>query len=89
MNRWLVCALVAGVGTMLDCAPASAFWQRSQWSRCSDATTESERERYRCWELNGYVDPGWPALGTAGGYVPGGPTPPAGRWHKGVTQRLG
>ena len=26
-----------------------------------------ERQQLRCWELNGYADPGWPALPHAGG----------------------
>lgn len=90
MNRWLVCALVSSVGAMLASAPAEAFWQRSQFSHCRDATTESERQRHRCWELDGYVDSGWPALGAAGSYFPGGSKLPAARWPKaGVTQRLG
>jgi hypothetical protein len=36
--------------------PAEAFWQRSQWSRCSDATSADEWNRYRCWQLNPYHD---------------------------------
>lgn len=37
-------------------APADAFWQRSQWSRCSDAPTAAEWSRYRCWQLKPYHD---------------------------------
>jgi hypothetical protein len=49
-------------------SPAQSFWQRSQVSRCSDATSEAERMQLRCWELNAYADPGWPALGVGGAY---------------------
>lgn len=92
MNRLLIPALLAGA--VLAPLPAAAFWQRSQFSRCSDATTEAERMRLRCWELNAYVDPGWPALGAGGGaYLlpePLPPPPPYGRGPaKGVTRRLG
>ena len=71
--------------------PASAFWQRSQASACSDATNDSERQRLRCWELNAYADPGWPALGAGGGaYLMPAPSTRPGRGHKGgVTRRLG
>jgi len=50
-----------------------------------------ERQQLRCWELNGYADPGWPALPHAGGayLLPAAP-PPHGRLPgKGVTRRLG
>lgn len=92
MNRLLVAALLAGAA--LAPQPAGAFWQRSQVSRCSDATTETERLRLRCWELNAFVDPGWPALGPGGGayLVPEAPPlPPRGRvpGRGGVTRRLG
>jgi len=71
--------------------PASAFWQRSQVSACSDATTDAERQRLRCWELNAYADPGWPALGAGGGaYLLPAPASRPGRGHRGgVTRRLG
>lgn len=54
----LVIVLVTAAGS-----PASAFWQRGQVSMCADATSAAERQRHRCDELLGYVDPGWPALG--------------------------
>lgn len=91
MNRFLMAAALTGAA--LAAQPADAFWQRSQFSRCSDATSEAERLRLRCWELNAYVDPGWPALGFGGGaYLLPEPRPvPNGRMpgKGGVTRRLG
>ncbi|UZF93548.1 hypothetical protein [Bosea sp. NBC_00550] len=92
MNRMFLLALLAGAAAS---QPAAAFWQRSQVSRCNDATTESERQKLRCWELNAYADPGWPALGVGvgaggGAYYLGPPAPHGGRVIKGgVTRRLG
>lgn len=89
MNRLCVCALASGLLSALACTPAAAFWQRSQVSHCSDATTDAERARHRCWELDPYRDSGWPPLGAAGGYFKGGPALAPG-WPKGgVTRRLG
>lgn len=90
MKRWLVRGLLSAA-VMAAAGPSAAFWQRSQVSACSDATTEAERQRLRCWELNAYVDPGWPALGIgSGAYFGGAPVPPPTRWPKGgVTRRLG
>ena len=89
MKRLRICALVSGLMVALASAPAAAFWQRSQVSHCSDATTDAERARHRCWELDPYLDSGWPALGATGGYFKGGPAPAPG-WPKGgVTRRLG
>lgn len=48
---------------LANAAPANAFWQRGQVIMCADATSAAERQRHRCDELLGYVDPGWPALG--------------------------
>lgn len=95
MNRLLVLAVLTGGAVSAAPPQAAAFWQRSQVSRCSDATTDAERERLRCWELNAYVDPGWPALtlgrGAGGGaYYLGTPAPAPPRYQKGgVTRRLG
>ncbi|MCR4523758.1 MULTISPECIES: hypothetical protein [Bosea] len=83
----LAAAMIAAAG-----GPASAFWQRSQVSACSDATTDAERQRLRCWELKAYADPGWPALGAGGGaYLMPAPAARHGRGYKGggVTRRLG
>ena len=89
MNRLCVCALASGLMVVLASTPASAFWRRSQVSHCSDATTDAERARHRCWELDGYIDSGWPALGASGGDFKGGPALAPG-WPKGgVTRRLG
>ena len=90
MNALLAAALL--VGTALASQPAAAFWQRSQASRCSDATSEAERLQLRCWELNAYIDPGWPALGPGGGaYLMPEHSFPHGRMpgKGGVTRRLG
>lgn len=90
VNRLLMAALLAGAG--LAPQGADAFWQRSQFSRCSDATSEAERLQLRCWELNAYVDPGWPAFGAGGGaYLLQEHPAPRGRFpgKGGVTRRLG
>ncbi|MGO4174806.1 hypothetical protein [Bosea sp. TAF32] len=91
MNRLFLLALLAGGTLPAASLPAAAFWQRSQVSRCNDATTEAERQRLRCWELNAYADPGWPALGAGlglgGAYYLGPPPPPV--IKGGVTRRLG
>jgi hypothetical protein len=90
MNRLVIAAVLAGAA--LASQPAAAFWERSQFSRCADATTEAERLRLRCWELNAFADPGWPALGLDGGayLLPAHPIP-YGRHpgRGGVTRRLG
>lgn len=91
MNRLFLLALLAGGTLPAASLSAAAFWQRSQVSRCNDATTEAERQRLRCWELNAYADPGWPALGAGlglgGAYYLGPPPPPV--IKGGVTRRLG
>jgi hypothetical protein len=71
-------------------APAEAFWERSQWSRCSDAPTAAEWNRHRCWEIEAYHDAiGYPGYGVTGGHH--GPPYPPGRSRRGgvVVQRLG
>lgn len=92
MRGFLIPACLAVAMIAADSGPVSAFWQRSQVSACSDATSDAERERLRCWQLNAYADPGWPALGRAGGayLLPAPPALPSGRGHRGgVTRRLG
>lgn len=92
MRDVLIPACLAAAMIAAACEPASAFWQRSQVSACSDATTDAERQRLRCWELNAYADPGWPALGGAGGaYLLPAPAIRPGHGYKGgsVTRRLG
>lgn len=44
---WLVAAVMTA-------APALAFWERSQWSRCSEAATPAAWSRDRCDELEPY-----------------------------------
>lgn len=66
MFRKVLAALGVALGLASGSGPASAFWERSQVSRCADATTPMERERYRCRELLAYADPGWPLRGAAG-----------------------
>ncbi|WP_420103015.1 hypothetical protein [Bosea sp. (in: a-proteobacteria)] len=92
MHRLLLAMLLCAA--VLPSGEARAFWRRSQVSMCADATTEAERVRLRCWELDGYMDHGWPALGLGGAYaVPGGAAPPprlpAQPLGRGVTRRLG
>ena len=55
MPTTMVSALI-GVGllTLLP-VPAEAFWQRGQIFACADATSEGERVRLRCWELDPYA----------------------------------
>lgn len=90
MKRLRIGALAGALLAALASGPAAAFWQRSQASHCSDATTDAERARHRCWELDGYLDSGWPTLGATGGYFKGSPAQPAPGWPKGgVTRRLG
>ena len=92
MRGFLIPAGLSAAILAAVCGPASAFWQRSQVSACSDATTETERERLRCWELNAYADPGWPALGAGGGaYLLPAPAIRPARPYKGggITRRLG
>jgi hypothetical protein len=96
MPKLLFALLVAGAA--LAPQGAAAFWRRSQVSACSDATTEAERMRHRCWELDPYLDRGWPALGVGfdgaagfhdGGLVPGRPALRSRPFRQGVTRRLG
>lgn len=90
--RTALLAIAAGLAISAGTtAPAAAFWQRSQVSVCNDATSEAERMHHRCWELNAYADPGWPALGlgSGGAYGRSWHEIPGGRRHKGVTRRLG
>ena len=87
MRGFLIPACLSTAMIAAACGPASAFWQRSQVSACSDATSNAERERLRCWELNAYADPGWPAPEAIGRtYLPPAPPPPQ---KGGVTRRLG
>jgi hypothetical protein len=70
--------------------PADAFWERSQWSRCSDAPTAAEWNRHRCWQIEAYHDAiGYPGYGVTGGHHDA-PYPHA-RSRRGnvVVQRLG
>lgn len=79
------------VAVFSGAAPAEAFWSRGQVSMCADATTDRERIRHRCHELNGYADPGWPALGL-GAYGPGlhrGVAPGQTPTNRAPTRRLG
>lgn len=92
MRGFLIPACLAAAVLAATGKPAAAFWQRSQVAACSDATTEAERQRLRCWELNAYADPGWPALGRSGGaYLLPAPAIRPDHGHKGggVTRRLG
>ena len=64
MTRLPAALIAVALGlTSVGAAPAAAFWQRGQVIMCADATSAAERQRHRCDELLGYVDPGWPALG--------------------------
>lgn len=46
------------------CAPANAFWQRSQWLACSEAPTEAERIRLNCFVFAPVYE--WPVTGYRG-----------------------
>jgi len=52
MMRWLACVVLVG-GALPASLPAAAFWERSQWRRCSEGPTPAEYRRWRCWELDG------------------------------------
>lgn len=55
MPKTMVAALIgAGLLALLS-VPSEAFWQRGQLFACSDATSEAERTRLRCWELDPYA----------------------------------
>lgn len=88
--------IIVAVAIAMSCAIATssasqAFWQRSQVSRCSDATSEAERLQLRCWELEPFLDPGGAAIGWGGVYgVPFNGRPGVQRFKGGpVTRRLG
>jgi hypothetical protein len=93
MTKAAILALATGLAMPAGVSPAAAFWQRSQVSVCADATSEAELMRHRCWELNAYADPGWPAFGArfGGAYGRSWQDLPGGRSRKGapVTRRLG
>lgn len=81
---------LAALGMIAMTAPASAFWQRSQWLACSEAATAADYQRWRCWELDGYageIAPGY------GGFSPAEPWGvPAGKRpvrRGGAVSRLG
>jgi hypothetical protein len=89
-----ILAIAAGLAALAGSgSSAAAFWQRSQVSACADATSEAERLRLRCFELNAYADPGWPALGLGRGGAYGGSwydAPGERRFKPGAaTRRLG
>jgi hypothetical protein len=63
IDTGLVATLLALAIALGGTGSAQAFWPRGQVSMCADATSARERARHRCDELNGYADPGWPALG--------------------------
>lgn len=73
MRRNLTLLGLAAVGMIATTAPASAFWQRSQWRVCSEGTTPAEYQRWRCWELDGYagaIMPGYGGVGPEGSMLP-------------------
>jgi hypothetical protein len=97
MTRSLTGCIGIALGlTLISVAPASAFWQRGQVIMCADATSAAERQRHRCDELLGYVDPGWPALGLGSyreyherGKLNRGPHPGLAPGSRTPTRRLG
>ncbi len=40
-------------------APAQAFWKRSHWAACNEASTQAERLRRQCWIFEPVQE--WPA----------------------------
>ena len=86
-------AIVLGLSlASAPAAPALAFWDRSQWSRCSDASTAAEWNRHRCWQLDPYHDAGGhPGYGgvSDGGVRDGLYRQDRGRRGGVVVQRLG
>lgn len=55
MPKTVVAALIGAGLLILLSVPSQAFWQRGQLFTCSDATSEAERIRLRCWELDPYA----------------------------------
>jgi hypothetical protein len=94
MPKTMVAALSGAGLLILLSAPSQAFWQRGQHFACSDATTEAERIRRRCWELEPYATTLPAPLGLEG---PGGafrhrlghPTGSGARHRGPVARRLG
>lgn len=95
--RKLLIAILLGSLT-LGAGKACAFWRRSQVSMCADAVSDAERARHRCWELEPYIDSGWPVLGIGVGSLtrwrgiesyPAPIDPVSPRYRSGVTRRLG
>ena len=66
MRRKLMLLGFAALGMIAATAPASAFWERSQWRVCSEGTTAAEYQRWRCWELDGYAGAITPGYGPEG-----------------------
>lgn len=97
MTRSMAASCGVALGLILaQVAPADAFWQRGQVIMCADATSAAERQRHRCDELLGYVDPGWPALGLGSyrdyherGKLYRGPHPGVAPGQRVPTKRLG
>lgn len=55
----------AVIGAASAASPAGAFWPRSQWLACSEAATQDDYRRWRCWELDGYGGAIMPGAGAA------------------------
>lgn len=95
MTRSMAASCGVALGLILaQVTPADAFWQRGQVIMCADATSAAERQRHRCDELLGYVDPGWPALGSYRDYhergkLYRGPHPGVAPGQRAPTKRLG
>ena len=87
MCRNLTLLGLAALGMVATTAPASAFWERSQWRVCSEGTTPPDYQRWRCWELDGYAG----AIAPSGGQSFGGRAlrRPRGKLPGGIVERLG
>ncbi|AMJ60176.1 hypothetical protein [Bosea sp. PAMC 26642] len=92
MPKTMVAALIGAGLLILLPGPSQAFWQRGQLSACSDATSELERIRLRCWELDPYATTLPSPVGLDGGLRdrPFGHRSGAGAPYRGpVARRLG
>lgn len=87
MRRKLTLLGLAALGMIATAVPAAAFWERSQWRRCSEGTTAAEYQRWRCWELDGYGG----AIAPSGGQSFSGRSlrQPRGKPPGGIVERLG
>lgn len=87
MSRSFTILGLVALGMAAATAPAAAFWPRSQWLACSEASTAADYQHWRCWELDGYA--GAIAPGYGGGGTEGQMQPQRRMHRRGTVSRLG